>query len=156
MKKIKFRAWDKKEELMYDVVVLQRDEFVGVPVVGPDGWELSKRKLKDVELMQFTGLLDRNGVEIYEGDILMYRKITEETRVMDVKTRKFITKKRKTPKIELHYYEVFMSDKGQWKARRNLGMGGMHETALYGMIENHEVSGNIHQNPELLANAKNI
>lgn len=69
MRIIKFRCWDKEEKLMHDVIVLQRDEFVAVPEIGPDGWELKKRKLANVELMQFTGIriYDDN---VYESDII--------------------------------------------------------------------------------------
>lgn len=69
---LKFRAWDRNEKLMHDVIVMQRDEFIAVPEIGTNGWELSKRKLSDVEVMQFTGLHDRIGTEIYEGDIVTY------------------------------------------------------------------------------------
>ena len=71
MREIKFRAWHKKDGIMRMVTAI---DFVQSPpqvAIGNQGldsrdwwWECNTL------LMQYTGLKDKNGKEIYEGDVV--------------------------------------------------------------------------------------
>jgi uncharacterized phage protein (TIGR01671 family) len=67
MREIKFRAWDGK--VMYGVDVLAMSECTwGCPDYGKRGVSLAYQP--NIAVMQYTGLEDKNGKEIYEGDIV--------------------------------------------------------------------------------------
>ena len=69
MREIKFRAWDGELKEM-----IGPEEVLSCSFIGLNGeWLGLSDLLKGeggFELMQYTGLRDKNGVEIYEGDIL--------------------------------------------------------------------------------------
>ena len=106
MREIKFRAWDRFNERMVEPknilkICMSRLNQEPYLIVYLKKWMNPNKEIKEIdkcytnefELMQYTGLKDRNGVEIFEGDILECKFSSERFVVeFDVKTAQFTTK----------------------------------------------------------------
>ncbi|QIW51202.1 YopX family protein [Lactococcus raffinolactis] len=63
----KFRAWDTTLKIMHDVQIIDWiSETVGVDAIGG----VLETPLKELKLMQSTGLKGQNGIEVFDGDIV--------------------------------------------------------------------------------------
>ena len=126
----KFRAWYVlAEEMINEILMISfvRKEIIGKFSDGSTSVPLKfedKRNGEDVILMQSTGLEDKNGKEIFEGDIAKMAK--------DVYS-------------DPTYYEIVRHRGGAYRLESN-----QHGCELWLRHTNCEVIGNIYENPELL------
>ena len=131
-REIKFRAWDKKYHkmiftgfhLLGEVMAFSQIEQYLFKTKKTDNVPTIER-WNDIELMQFTGLKDKNGKEIYEGDII---------------TSKLY------PFQDNYCHDIYFNE-AEFRVRWTMfRLSEMFEHANH----NVEVIGNIYENPELL------
>ncbi|WP_353462488.1 YopX family protein [Mammaliicoccus sciuri] len=121
MNRLRFRAWDKvNKEMIEDVASIHfKTEMILTS-------KLCFYPFKDIELMQSTGLFDKNGKEIYEGDIVKHDPVPN-------------------PFISNAYFEIIQARSGEWRMDNYRGGQVL-------AFSNHEVEviGNKFEHPHLL------
>ncbi|HEW8214822.1 TPA: hypothetical protein V1A32_002052 [Streptococcus pneumoniae] len=127
----KFRAWDKELQTMLDVSLIDLKKGV---LVG-EHWEFGETNFMsfdEIELMQSTGLFDKNNKEIFEGDVV------RQVRTQPTTENETIT-------------GVVTMLEGAWSIVND---NKQLASVLWSETAENEIIGNIYENPELLEDGK--
>ncbi len=135
-REIKFRAWDtvdKKWLFGYEYPNLSGFNLVGEVTLMGELNSVSLERWNSIEIMQYTGLIDKNALEIYEGDI--------------------VTNLPGQPVN--HNYLVYWNEICAAFYLRSIGQNGESlSVPVKGIIRIDKVIGNVYQSPELLTGTR--
>ena len=122
MREIKFRAWDKTLNKIHSWSIIE-NHFTFEELLDDDFFEA----------MQYTGLKDKNGTEIYDGDYIRYSMRTING------------------SIYTHVCRVFQHESGTWRIEGYHEDNHSYETkgTVYAAHLICEVIGNVYENQEL-------
>lgn len=130
MREILFRGKTEQGKWLYGYLV-KGNYNTGFGII-EDHIDTGMQYVKEETVGQFTGLMDKNGAKIFEGDFLKY-KLKE--RINDV---------------YIYGYVVYNQDTCEFVVSSIVEEFIIPDKDFFNDIEDIEVIGNIHDNPELL------
>lgn len=143
MRPIKFRVWDKIDGEMKECALLRWYDGQNLGRIAGywndgqhNGWTDSEPDYR-YELMQFTGLTDRNGVEIYESDIVDFAVFDHNG--SDTSHRGVVT-------FAESEWQIWNSVESEFYGSD----GGFHFGWVCAQDDEIEIVGNVHEHAHLL------
>ncbi|HZK60725.1 MAG TPA: YopX family protein [Anaerovoracaceae bacterium] len=136
---LKFRAWDKERKVIHIIF----------DSTNQTEWYLPHWK-DNFEVMQYTSLNDKNGKEIYEGDVVKTKRV--EIVPSNYKTDCEVISKSKKWKTLCWYENHYIKWNCDEIALKFKKIKDNSESFMIGC--EHEVIGNVYENPELLKEEK--
>jgi len=138
MREIKFRAWEKN---LKEIIPVHEINFENRMINTNSAW----RFFNEIELMQYTGLKDKNGKEIYEGDIVSaesYGSAMARHHGRDVISKQKLYGIR----FERGSFRLYDLKENHWVA--------IIDHHVMSKVSELNIVGNIFENPELLEGAQ--
>ena len=135
MREIKFRAWHRGARQMFE------------NELSADIFRWLEKEDQPIEIMQFTGLKDKNGVEIYCGDVLEYEDNDHKYVPEGIKYIVGV--------VEFGPHSIGTGCQGHGMGQGSESVVGFYVKQNHGnratiKSYNESVIGNIHENPELI------
>ena len=123
MREYKFKAWDKRNKKWVEA----GQSLLGYLIAWISDYKFEILGRGDYEIVQYTGLKDRNDKEIYEGDIVIPQTFTNAK------------------------YRVYWSqERLQWSIINTSNVSKESGRALINNSTLYEVIGNIYENPDMI------